>query len=224
MINIPKIYWLYLPILWLIGQFILEFTLSSSLLLKIHAERSVHEIIQFGMVSAACFISVYTLIKLKSKKTWQAGWLILTAICCFYVTFEEISYGQAFFNWSTPDYWQNINNQQETNLHNTSRWLNQIPRYGLMGGIAIGGFIIPLISYAKPSWLPKKFSSIYPTAHFTVTATCILIVALGHKLSKTFLDAKLFERASEVEEIFIYFFVLLYTLYVKDQFLKKAHG
>lgn len=224
MFQIPKIYWLWLPILWLLGQFILEVALSSSLLLKIHAEGSVHEILQFAMVSAACLISLYTLVNLKPKETWKVFWLLLTALCCFYVAIEEVSYGQSFFNWSTPEYWQSINNQSETNLHNTSRWLNQIPRYCLMGGIAIGGFIIPFIKCAKPSLLPKKFRDIYPTCHLTVTALCLLIVALGHKLSKTFLDTKLFERSSEVEEIFIYFFVLLYTLYVKDQFLKKEHG
>ncbi len=221
MAAIPKIYWLYLPIFWFLGQVILELTLSSSMLLKIHAEGSIHEILQFGMVSAACTLSLYTLIKLPKKEAWKVFWLSLTAICCFYVAIEEISYGQSFFNWTTPDYWQNINNQQETNLHNTSRWLNQIPRYGLMAGIAIGGFIIPFIKYVKPSLLPQKFKNIYPTAHFTITATCLLIVALGHKLSKMFMDTKLFERASEVEELFIYFFVLLYAVYIKNNFLKK---
>jgi hypothetical protein len=223
MVGIPKIFWLWVPIFWLLGQIALEVFLPAETILKIHAEGSIHEILQFLMVLAACIIAIYTLVKLHNKELWRVGWLSLMAICCFYVAIEEISWGQSFFNWATPDYWQNINNQQETNLHNTSRWLNQIPRYGLMAGIAVGGFLIPFVKWAKPNLLPQKFNDVYPSAYFTISALCLLIVALGHKLSKTFLDMKLFERASEVEEIFIYFFVLLYAIMIKNNFLKR-HG
>lgn len=219
--NVSKIYWLWLPILWMVSQIALELTLSSTLILKIHGESGPHELIQFAVIFTAFVISLYTFFSLKKKHNlWRVVWIILMTLGCFYIAAEEISWGQSIFNWSTPEYWQMINNQSETNLHNTSRWLNQIPRYSLMAGIAVGGFIIPFLKYAKPALLPTTFDDIYPSSKFTITALCLLIIALGQKLFKVLLDEKFFERSSEIEEIFIYFFVLLYSLYIKDRFLR----
>lgn len=46
----------------------------------------------------------------------------------FYYFFEEISWGQNFFNWDTPIFFSEINHQNETNFHNTSNLLNELPR------------------------------------------------------------------------------------------------
>ena len=46
----------------------------------------------------------------------------------FFYFFEEISWGQHFFNWNTPEFFEKINNQNETNLHNINNLFNQLPR------------------------------------------------------------------------------------------------
>ena len=46
----------------------------------------------------------------------------------FYFFFEEISWGQHFFHWETPNYFSEINHQNETNFHNTSNLFNELPR------------------------------------------------------------------------------------------------
>ena len=46
----------------------------------------------------------------------------------FYFFFEEISWGQHFFYWDTPSYFTEINHQNETNFHNISNLLNELPR------------------------------------------------------------------------------------------------
>ena len=223
MIYRNKFLWLWVPVIWLFMQALMEILLPAQTVLAIHAEGFIHELLQFGMLCAVFIIAVLLIKRLAGTgRRLESFWAGLMALGAFYVAIEEVSWGQSFFQWTTPAYWQEINNQSETNFHNTSRWLNQIPRYILMVGIAVGGFIIPLIQFLNSSLLPKIFTNLYTDYRFTVTATCLLIVALGHKLSKSFFDTKLFERASEVEEIFMYFFILLYALMLKDRFMKKT--
>lgn len=45
-----------------------------------------------------------------------------------YYFLEEISWGQHFFNWKSPLFFINLNEQKETNLHNISNLFNQLPR------------------------------------------------------------------------------------------------
>ena len=49
-------------------------------------------------------------------------------LALIYFLGEEISWGQHFFNWASPEFFENINNQQETNLHNISNLFDQLPR------------------------------------------------------------------------------------------------
>lgn len=62
--------------------------------------------------------------------------LILLALGCFYWGMEEISWGQTFFHWATPENWSKGNYQQEMNLHNergiVGTLLNQTPRLILL--------------------------------------------------------------------------------------------
>jgi hypothetical protein len=39
-----------------------------------------------------------------------------------------MSWGQHFFKWDTPSLFSEINDQNETNIHNTSNLFNQLPR------------------------------------------------------------------------------------------------
>ena len=45
-----------------------------------------------------------------------------------YYFFEEISYGQHFFFWLTPEFFSKLNSQNETNFHNISNLFNELPR------------------------------------------------------------------------------------------------
>lgn len=48
----------------------------------------------------------------------QVYGLFLVALLCFVVGMEEISWGQTYLGWETPDYLAAVNEQNETNLHN----------------------------------------------------------------------------------------------------------
>ena len=75
---------------------------------------------------------------------------IIGALSCFYIAGEEMSWGQHFFHWNTPEYWAEVNRQQETNLHNTYAIFEKTPRSILELGIAIGGLGVPLAAYFYP--------------------------------------------------------------------------
>jgi len=54
--------------------------------------------------------------------------LIIQIIGLTYYLGEEISWGQHFFNWSSPEWFISNNNQNETNIHNISNIFDQLPR------------------------------------------------------------------------------------------------
>ena len=54
--------------------------------------------------------------------------IIIYFLGILYFFLEEISWGQHFFGWQTPEFFSNINHQNETNIHNTSSLFNELPR------------------------------------------------------------------------------------------------
>jgi hypothetical protein len=67
---------------------------------------------------------------------------MMVTLGTFYMAGEEVSWGQWFFMWDTPDTFLEINDQHETNLHNVSSWMDQKPRlllelWALFGAIRV---------------------------------------------------------------------------------------
>ena len=54
--------------------------------------------------------------------------LIIKIIALIYYLGEEISWGQHFFKWNSPEFFITNNIQNETNIHNISNFFDQIPR------------------------------------------------------------------------------------------------
>ena len=77
-------------------------------------------------------ISIFFFIKFTLKKylVFKHGkiifYLYLAGISYYF--FEEISWGQHFFGWNTPTFFLDLNQQDETNLHNISNLFNELPR------------------------------------------------------------------------------------------------
>lgn len=68
----------------------------------------------FGGVYGFKFL--FKIIKLKRKLTFF--FYLIFSICLILISLEEIAWGQWFFSFDTPEYWQKINMQGETTLHN----------------------------------------------------------------------------------------------------------
>jgi len=211
------VWWLWIPSLFMVIQIGLEVFLPGSILSPLHSENGPHESLQFFVILGALGVAVSTLLRL-NWKTQKAlgGWLALAAICCAYVAGEEISWGQHILEWSTPEFWAQVNDQRETNLHNTSSWLDQKPRLLLMIGIVVGGLVVPALQKYRPALLPEKFEVIYPPKELALIAAFVIVPKIAESSFELF-DIRLFERFSEVQELYMFYFVLLYLIVLKKR-------
>ena len=83
-------------------------------------ETGFFEWIQFASYLASAMIGFLTFNNLRKNSIQKNAkyLMILFSLGCFFVAFEEISWGQHIFNWVTPDGYSKINLQKETNIHN----------------------------------------------------------------------------------------------------------
>ncbi|GAB4237414.1 MAG: hypothetical protein Kow0032_23220 [Methyloligellaceae bacterium] len=137
---------------------------------------------------------------------------VIGALTCFYIAGEEHSWGQHFFHWQTPDYWAELNRQQETNLHNVMDVFDKKPRLLLEIGILIGGILVPLAARFFPAIRRNRWSLFLP-------ADAILPVSLGAAFFKgTDMLQKFFQipaavaRPAEATELYLYSFILFYLI------------
>lgn len=144
----------------------------------------------------------------------------LTAMTCFMIAGEELSWGQHIFGWATPSGWEALNDQGETNLHNISSWLDQKPRALLELGILVGGIAVPLVALSRP-WIRRGRFGIYLPPLACLPAALIaeavamwdrLVLGLGG-------HQNLFHRTSEIQEFYFYLFFLFYLIILRRRLL-----
>ena len=211
--------WLYFPFLIIFVQILIEIFIPHEQKANFHSEFGPHEMVQSVILLAAGITAFATLMLAQVRaRLWIAAWtgIAFVFVCCIYVFGEELSWGQHIFQWSTPEYWTQVNDQGETNFHNTSSWLDQKPRLLLEIGVLVGGIIIPALRYFNVA-LPKKFELIYPNSKVFVTAMLALVITITDKIDDALKDINIIERASEVEELYLYLFVLIYLVYFRKK-------
>ncbi len=147
---------------------------------------------------------------------WLGYWLLLVTLGCVYIAGEEISWGQHLLSWGTPEYFQKLNDQNETNIHNMSSWFDQKPRLLLEISILIGGVILVLwrkfmgITYARSDWRRWFWPDMqcFPAA----------ILAIAARLPERYQSITgnwplpVHIRLSEVQELYFAVFLLIYLL------------
>lgn len=145
------------------------------------------------------------------RRRWLTAWVGLALVGCVYVAGEEASWGQHIFAWTTPSEWQAINDQGETNLHNVSSWFDQKPRLLLEIGVIVGGLVLPLVQRYGARLRQGRIAYIVPPLTCLPTAAMAETVRLNEAVA-WLLDTPggLYYRGSEVQELFFYFFVILY--------------
>ena len=145
---------------------------------------------------------------------WIPGWIMMWVLACIYFGGEEISWGQHYFGWDTPESLTELNDQDETNLHNMSSWLDQKPRLLVELWVIIGGIIIPIVHRIQGAKAPgvKRFDYwCWPTAACFVAA-CMMVVS---RIAEGLEDAMPFITplaSSETREYATAFFLSLYLI------------
>ena len=187
-----------------------------------------------NLQSIFLLISIYYLVisfkKFNLKKIIQI-FLLLKISALIYYLGEEISWGQHFFKWVSPEFFLVNNNQGETNLHNMSNLLDQLPRTLVL----LWCSFIPIIFY----FISKNFSFSYetklilfPTNQLLKISIIFLFIFLpdffidklslhpGHVINGKDIPESIFYdiislnflRLSEVHELVFCFYFLIYSL------------
>jgi hypothetical protein len=133
---------------------------------------------------------------------------LVAALSCLYIAGEEMSWGQHFFHWNTPEYWAMVNRQEETNLHNTWAIFEKTPRSMLEVGIFVGGLIVPLAAMFYP-WLRACRASLFlPADALAPTALGAFLFKLLDRLQQGNYVGTILQRPSETIETYLYFVIL----------------
>lgn len=153
----------------------------------------------------------------------RLGWWVLAwTLACIYFAGEEVSWGQHYFGWQSPEMFQALNRQGETNLHNISSWFDRKPRALVELWVMLGGLAVP----AWRRWRgyrsdPDRLSDwILPSNVVAPTAALFLVFRVHNWIS----DATGFSVAtwlseSEVREYYIALFLSLYLLSIWKRLL-----
>jgi hypothetical protein len=146
------------------------------------------------------------------------AWLFILIMGATYFALEEMSYGQHMFGWGTSETWKELNDQDETNLHNVHALFDQVPRALLSLGILIGGVILPLYRYFRDIKLDEsnRFYWQWPTLDCVTIG--LLVILVRPMLSVIETDAI---DTGEMKENLIALFILLYCVSIHSRLRQK---
>ncbi len=215
--DLPKFVWLFVPVFVAVMPYIARF-ISLDTDRYMYTELGIIEnitVVALLVAIIACFLFLKASTDFKFLKIW----MIIFLLGSIYYAGEEISWGQHYFGWGTPESWQSVNDQQETNLHNTAAIFDQIPRTLLSIAALIGGVLIPIYRRFKKH-IPDKnsfFDWLFPTYVCIPAALLSLLVSWHEKLYKLLdinIPVVLDIRAGETKECLLALFMMVYALSV----------
>ena len=146
------------------------------------------------------------------------AWLFMLILGAAYFALEEISYGQHMFGWGTGETWKELNDQEETNLHNVHALFDQVPRLLLTLAILIGGVVLPLYRYFRDIRLDEssRFYWQWPTLD---CVTIGLLVILIRPILSVFETEAI--NTGEMKENLFALFILLYCVSIHSRLGQK---
>ena len=215
--DIHKLVWLVLPVVVAVMPYIAR-------MISLDTDRYIYS--ETGIIENITVIFLFTaiiacLLFIFAKNRVQFSifkiWMIIFLLGAIYYAGEELSWGQHFFGWGTPEKWSEFNDQQETNLHNTAAIFDQIPRTLLSLAALIGGVLIPV--YRKfQNHIPNKeslFDWLLPTYVCIPAALLSLLVSWHEKIYELLeiqIPVVLDIRAGETKECLLALFMMMYAL------------
>jgi hypothetical protein len=160
------------------------------------------------------------------------SWILLLTLGCLYFLGEEVSWGQHYFGWTTPEGLAELNEQGETNLHNIGGWteafLDQGPRSLLTVAALVGGVIAPLfLRRRRGAWDPRTRLAtwIWPTMVCLPASILALVSSLPAKVARAVggeVPELLDIRGGESKECFLAFFLMLYLVSLRVRLRRLA--
>ena len=224
--DLPRWSWLYLPLAFAAAQVITRgLDAGQGFYFRLfEGEIGVVELGTFAVLLPAIVMALMTYRSITGfGERWLGWWLLLFALGCLYFAGEEISWGQDFVGWKSPEFFQTKNLQKETNLHNLGLGVDRIPKFLVAVVLTVVGLILPIVRRARGvAWTPEsgRLYWLLPTG----VGTCAVGLAIAFRVAeriKTWFDleAKPFFdiNLKESHEFFLALFFALYmaSLYVR---------
>tara|TARA_B110000238_G_C16136363_1_gene443910 strand:- start:1372 stop:2070 length:699 start_codon:yes stop_codon:yes gene_type:complete len=213
--DLPKWLWLWLPIMVALFPYVMRL-IDVQTDSYVFGEQGFIENYTFIVLFIAIILGVLSILNMKSFEfPFFRIWMTVLVLGCIYYAGEEVSWGQHWFGWGTPEGWMGVNDQGETNLHNTSALLDQVPRMLLTIAAVVGGVITPvyLLIRNKVFNTDEFFGWLWPS--FVNIPTCLLAVFVSlhekaYKLFDTTVPHILDIRAGETKECLLAMFLFMY--------------
>lgn len=215
--DIHKMVWLVLPIAVAIMPYIARFYGPHTDKYMYGEMGIIENITVIFLLTAIISCLLFLFAREKIQATTFKAWMVIFLLGAIYYAGEEMSWGQHFFGWGTPEQWTEFNDQQETNLHNTAAIFDQIPRTLLSIAALIGGVLIPIFRKYKNHIANKEsfIDWLFPTYVCLPAALLSLLVSWHEKMYKI-LDITIPEvldiRAGETKECLLALFMMMYAL------------
>lgn len=155
--------------------------------------------------------------QLAGQLSWLRLWIVVLVIGAIYFAGEEISWGQHWLGWSTPETWAKLNYQKETNLHNNGPLFDQVPRTLLTLAAVIGGILVPVTLRLRQKKFPvgSVHDWLWPTFATVPACSAMILVSVAKKpfeLLEVNIPFLLNIRAGEVKECLLAIFIMIYLL------------
>ncbi len=222
--DIPAWAWLWFPPAMLVLAAVLRAIDTGTYVRVMESEPGVLEDATALVLVPAVAFGLMALRRRRSLPArWLGPWLMLLVAGAVYMAGEELSWGQHWFGWATPDWLAALNDQVETNLHNTSSWLDQKPRALFLLWVAVAGLAFPLARRVK-RWSFDPAADwrywFWPTGIVVPTAVLAVFIRLPEWIGDNVESLRatlLLVRYAEYQE---YFFALFLTLYLGSFYLR----
>ena len=152
----------------------------------------------------------------KCVESMYSMWFFGVALVCFGFAGEELSWGQHWIGWDSPEYFAENNRQGETNFHNFNIHFGRVVKSILTLAIVIGGLIMPLRhsgDLVRATPIRHFLFFITPTRVCIPAAAFVLGVRLIERL-KTWSNLDwnfLAVNLKESQELYIALFLLIYV-------------
>ncbi len=209
--------WLVLPMVVFLLPYILRFSAADADS-YLYGENSWIEVSTVVFLLIAILFGLTFLVSGKTPgHGWSRWWMLLMMLGCVYFAGEEMSWGQHIFDWKTPASLLHVNDQGETNLHNTGALFDQIPRTLVSVAALIGGVLAPLycaITRRYPDSRSLQYW-LWPTYVCLPAALFSLLVSWHEKIYRGLgvdVPAVLDVPAGEVKESLLALFIMLYVV------------
>jgi len=168
----------------------------------------------FLVVAIGYCISSLILAQRQELSVYLKAWLVLLILGAAYFALEEISYGQHMFGWGTAESWKELNDQDETNLHNVHSMFDQVPRALLTLGIFVGGILLPL--YWKFRGIERDESDRFYWQWPTLDCVTIGLLVILIRPVLSIVDTDIINTGETKENLFA-LFILLYCVSLRSR-------